>query len=208
MPSRALLLIRVVVTSALVSALLGGVYGYTAHGAFGTGAVVGAVCGAIFSALEGFGFQGDAGDRLRRRPFLVYFGVRCAVYVVLIVMIEALGVWLLRGRQGLADFGLLDIAFGLALSVIGNLMYSIADLLGPGVLFAFAAGRYPTGQGARSARFCSSISARRQPPPSALARRAFSTCLTPSSSTSRKRSCRTAARFTNMSETRSLPPGG
>ena len=142
MPSRALVLFRAVVTAALASALVGGAYGANQHGAFGTGAVVGAVCGATFSALEGFVFQGDAGARLRRRPFLVNFSVRCAVYVVLIVMIEALGVWLLSGRQGLAGFRLLDIAFGLALSVVGNLMYAIAELLGPGVLFAFAAGRY------------------------------------------------------------------
>ena len=139
---RNFVLIRIILTSALVSALLGGAYGSYAHGAFGTGAVVGAVCGVVFSSLEGLVFQGDAGARLRRRPFLVYFSVRSAVYVVLIVMIEALGASLLNGRRGLADLGLLDVAFGLAASVVGNLMYSIADLLGPGVLIAFAAGRY------------------------------------------------------------------
>jgi adenylate cyclase len=135
-------LVRIVLSSALFSALVGGAYAHYAHNAFWTGVVLGAVFGAIFSALEGYVFQGEAGARLRRRPFLVYFSVRSAVYVVLIVMIEAVGVWLLHGRQGLVEIRAFDVLFALVLSAVGNLIYAIADLLGPGVLFAFAAGRY------------------------------------------------------------------
>ncbi len=38
--------------------------------------------------------------------------------------------------------GSLDFLFSLALVVAGNLLFSVNDLLGPGTLFAFAAGRY------------------------------------------------------------------
>ena len=134
--------LRIVLTSALVSALIGGAYGYYAHGAFALGAVLGVVFGAVFPALEILVFKGDAGAWLRRRPFLVHFGVRSAVYLVIIVMIEMLGVTLFYGAEGLGRISLGDFAFTLAICAVGNLMYAIADLLGPGVLFAFAAGRY------------------------------------------------------------------
>src|SRR5271165_863172 len=38
--------------------------------------------------------------------------------------------------------GSIDFLFSLVLVVVGNLLFSVNDLLGPGVLFAFAAGRY------------------------------------------------------------------
>ena len=38
--------------------------------------------------------------------------------------------------------GSIDFLFSLALVVLGNLLFSVNDLLGPGTLFAFAAGRY------------------------------------------------------------------
>ena len=38
--------------------------------------------------------------------------------------------------------GSIDLLFSLSLVVVGNLLFSVNDLLGPGTLFAFAAGRY------------------------------------------------------------------
>jgi adenylate cyclase len=38
--------------------------------------------------------------------------------------------------------GSIDFLFSLGLVVVGNLLFSVNDLLGPGTLFAFAAGRY------------------------------------------------------------------
>src|SRR5271157_4007100 len=139
---RNFVMLRIVLTSALVCALIGGAYGYYAHGAFALGVIFGAVLGATFPALEILVFKGDAAARLRRRPFLVHFGVRSAVYVVIIVMIEMLGVTLFYGAEGIRGISLFDFAFALALSAVGNLLFATADLLGPGVLFAFAAGRY------------------------------------------------------------------
>ena len=135
-------LIRVVLMTALVSSVAGAAYGHFAHDAPGTGAVVGAAFGAVFSTLEGLVFRGELGARLRRAPFLVNLGVRVAVYVVLIVAMMALVVRLMNGPGSLSGLGPADVGLSLAGSVVANLMYAIADLLGPGMLIAFAAGRY------------------------------------------------------------------
>ena len=132
-------LFRLVVSSAIVSSIIGGIYAYFVHDAWRTGVALGAVFGAAFPALEAFGFQGRIGPDLRRLPFLVYLGLRSAAYLVVIVVIEALIVRLLNGPQPVT---LGDIAFGLAVSVAGNLMFGMAELLGPGVLVAFVVGRY------------------------------------------------------------------
>jgi adenylate cyclase len=136
------LLIRVVLMSTLVSSVAGAAYGHFAHDALVTGAVVGAAFGAVLSTLEGLVFHGEPGAGLRRAPFLVNLGVRVAAYVVLIVAMMALVVRLMNGPGSLSGLGPADVGFTLAGSVLANLMYAIADLLGPGVLIAFAAGRY------------------------------------------------------------------
>ena len=134
-------LLRFVLVTALVSALIGGAYSYAAHGRLVLGGVFGAAFGVIFPALE-FLLQGEKGARLRRLPFLVFFGVRAGIYVAVILAIEFLGAWLMIGPEAVRDLSLFDFAFSLAVSVVGNLFFAIASLLGPGVLFAFAAGRY------------------------------------------------------------------
>jgi adenylate cyclase len=133
-------LLRLVVTSTVLSSLLGGTYAYFAHDTLATGAAFGAVFGATFPLLEAFGFRGRVGAGLRRLPFLVYLGLRSGAYLAVIVVIEVVGVGVLNGPQG--TISLFDVAFALAMSVAGNLMFGMAELLGPGVLFAFAAGRY------------------------------------------------------------------
>ncbi|MBV8106124.1 MAG: hypothetical protein JO223_16135 [Hyphomicrobiales bacterium] len=132
-------LFRLVVSSAIVSSIIGGIYAYFVHDAWRTGVALGAVFGAAVPALEAFGFQGRIGPDLRRLPFLVYLGLRSAAYLAVIVVIEALIVRLLNGPQPVTVG---DIAFGLAVSLAGNLMFGMAELLGPGVLIAFVVGRY------------------------------------------------------------------
>ncbi len=134
--------IRVVLVSTLVSSVAGAAYGHFAHDALVTGAVVGAAFGAVFSTLEGLVFHGESGAGLRSAPFLVNLGVRVAAYFVLIVAMMPVVVRLMNGPGSLSGLGPADVSFTLPGSVLGNLMYAIADLLGPGVLIAFAAGRY------------------------------------------------------------------
>ncbi len=145
-------LVRIVLVSALASGLVGAIYGYLPHDtlahdspavdALATAAMLGAVFGAVFSALEVVVFQGVVGAGLWRSPFLVYAGVRAATYLVLIILIFTLVVRLMYGAEGLRNIGVPDFAFAFLVSVAANLMAAIADLLGPGVLIAFAAGRY------------------------------------------------------------------
>src|SRR5271166_2616796 len=132
-------LFRLVVSSAIVSSIIGGIYAYFVHDAWRTGVALGAVFGAAFPVLEAFVFQGRVGPDLRRLPFLLYLALRSVAYVVVIVAIEAVGARLLNGPQ---PFSLVDIAFALGMSVAGNLIFGMSELLGPGVLFAFAVGRY------------------------------------------------------------------
>src|SRR5271166_5207735 len=132
-------LFRLVVSSAIVSSIIGGIYAYFVHDAWRTGVVLGAVFGATFPALEAFVFQGRVGPDLRRLPFLIYLALRSGAYVVVIVAIEAVGARFLSGPQRVS---LVDIAFALGMSVAGNLIFGMSELLGPGVLFAFAVGRY------------------------------------------------------------------
>jgi hypothetical protein len=106
-------LLRFVLVTALVSALIGGAYGYAAHGRLVLGGVLGAAFGVVFPALE-FLLQGEKGARLRRSPFLVFFAVPACVYVALILAIDFLGVWLMDGAEAARALSLFDFAFALA----------------------------------------------------------------------------------------------
>ena len=132
-------LLRLVLSSAVISAILGGIFAQAAHCEAVVGVVLGAVFGATFPALEAFVFQGRVGPDLRRLPFLIYLALRSGAYVVVIVAIKAVGARFLSGPQRVS---LVDIAFALGMSVAGNLIFGMSELLGPGVLFAFAVGRY------------------------------------------------------------------
>ncbi len=135
-------LTRIVLVSAFVSSIVGGVYGYFAHDTLGTGVALGAVFGATFPVLDVFVFQGRIGPDPRRLPFPVYIGLRSIAYVVVIVVIEEVVVGTFLGPWSSAGITLVDIAFALAVSVAANLMFGMAQLLGPSVLLAFAVGRY------------------------------------------------------------------
>jgi adenylate cyclase len=134
--------VRIVLVSAIVGALIGAAYTFVAHHAPVVGLLIGAAFGTVFPTIEMLLFKGEAGARLRRSPFLVFLGVRIAVYLVLIVAIEVSSVWLFYGRAAIGEIGAADVGFALLISFLFNLLHAVADLLGPGVLFAFAAGRY------------------------------------------------------------------
>ncbi|WP_170153437.1 adenylate/guanylate cyclase domain-containing protein [Roseiarcus fermentans] len=135
-------LVRIALISAALSALSGATYGYLVHDALATGLLFGGGLGALLALLEGGVFHGVAGAGLRRAPFVVYFGVRAGAYVVLIVATLGLVVWLLNGPAALRAISAVDILFTMLASVVANLGFAISDLLGPGVLLSFAAGRY------------------------------------------------------------------
>ena len=68
-------------------------------------------------------------------PFLPYLARRSLLYlgiILLVLLASNLRVGITRA----------DIAFSLTLSLGYNLLLGVNDLLGPGVLFAFVAGRY------------------------------------------------------------------
>jgi len=134
--------LRIVLACALVSAAIGAAYAYAAHHALLLGITMGGALGSILSAVEILLFKGEAAAWLRRSPFLVFLGVRIAVYVVLIVGIEMSIVGAFYGPAGIAGIGVADVAFALLVSFVFNFVFGIADLLGPGVLLAFALGRY------------------------------------------------------------------
>jgi adenylate cyclase len=130
------LLWRVVFGGLLIGALYGGIR----YGSPATGGMVGTVMAPGFFALERFVLRRNAGGLIRPLPFLTYFALRSILYVGVIVLTVAVVTELLYGRSG--GIGGVDLLFSLSLVVGANLLVSVNDLLGPGVLFAFAAGRY------------------------------------------------------------------
>jgi adenylate cyclase len=120
--------------------LAGALYAGTRYGSPVSGGLAGALCAAGFSLLERFVLRRNAGGLIRPLPFLAYFALRSVLYLgvavfVIAVVSEAAG----AGFAGVRPFDLV-ISMVLAAGVI--LFLSVNDLLGPGVLFAFAAGRY------------------------------------------------------------------
>jgi hypothetical protein len=85
--------------------------------------------------VRGFGAAGRLPSTLRQLPFLPYLALRSLLYpgIILLVLIAS------NLRVGITRA---DIAFSLAMSLGFNLLLGVNDLLGPGVLFAFVAGRY------------------------------------------------------------------
>ena len=108
--------------------------------ALAAGGMTGASMAAAFYAVDRFVLRRNAGGLLPPLPFLPYFGVRTALYVGVIVVIDAVVGRLAAGR--FVVIGGDDFLFTVALVVGVNLLFSVNDLLGPGTLFAFAAGRY------------------------------------------------------------------
>ena len=128
-----------IVTSGIV---IGALYGGVQRGAPGVGALVGGSTGAAIFSLERFVLRRNAGGLFRRLPFLAYLALRSALYASIILIIYAVPVWLASGHVQVLLRDRADFLFSFALVVGGNLLFSVNELLGPGALFAFAAGRY------------------------------------------------------------------
>ncbi|HKN27069.1 MAG TPA: adenylate/guanylate cyclase domain-containing protein [Roseiarcus sp.] len=120
--------------------LIGALYSGVRHGTPAHGGVVGASMAAALFAVERLVLRRNAGGLLRPLPFLLYLGLRTALYVGVIVLINAAVDWFMSGQ--FMEVSGADFLFSLALVVGFNLLFSVNDLLGPGTLFAFAAGRY------------------------------------------------------------------
>ena len=134
-PSLASVLRRVV-----AGILLGGLYSEVRAGSAVIGSLVGVWMSLTFFGLERFVLRRNAGGLVPPLPFLAYFAFRLALYASVIVTGIAVAVWLASG--GFAGIAAVDFLFSFSLVVGANLLFSVNDLLGPGVLFAFAAGRY------------------------------------------------------------------
>jgi adenylate cyclase len=120
--------------------LVGALYAGAWYGSPASGGLAGALCAASFSSLEQFVLRRNAGGFIRPLPFLAYFALRSVLYVgVIVLVIEVVNVAAGAGFAGVRAF---DLIVSLALAVGVILFLSVNDLLGPGVLFAFAAGRY------------------------------------------------------------------
>jgi adenylate cyclase len=124
----------------VVSALIGALYSEVQHGTVPVGALAGGSMGAAFYALEQFVLRRNAGGLFGRLPFLPYLVLRSCLYAAVIVVIFTAAAWMIYGQ--LIVVGGVDFVVSLVLVVAGNLLFSVNDLLGPGALFAFAAGRY------------------------------------------------------------------
>jgi hypothetical protein len=127
----------------LSSSLLGAMFAYAENRPHGIadfvntelhGALAGGLNGAS-SLRSRFWCCGAYGASLHQLPFLPYLARRSLLYlgiILLVLLASNLRVGITRA----------DIAFSLTLSLGYNLLLGVNDLLGPGVLFAFVAGRY------------------------------------------------------------------
>jgi hypothetical protein len=179
--------------------LVGALYAGTRYGSPVSGGLAGALCAASFDSLERFVLRRNAGGLIRPLPFLAYFALRSVVYVgvivfVIVVVNEAAG----AGFAGVRAF---DLIVALVLAVGAILFLSVNDLLGPGVLFAFAAGRYRNPRIEERALLFIECA----PRPRSLSASAdcvISACSTALSPMCRSPSEKPAATFINMSATR------
>lgn len=129
-------LIWLVIAGSLIGALYTGVRSGTPE----TGGAIGASMAIALRTVEMFVLRRNAGGLIRRLPFLPYLGLRTALYIAVIVLIIAIADRLTSGHFRMASGA--DILVSLTVVVAVNLLFSVNDLLGPGTLFAFAAGRY------------------------------------------------------------------
>jgi adenylate cyclase len=123
-------------------ALLVGLLIYIEHGVFVAGALDGGVIGATLSSLEIFVLRRNAGAYFRRLPFLPYLGLRVLLYAGVVLLVTAVMNWLITPDGLVINMSRADIVFTVVFSLGTILLFGINDLVGPGVLFAFVAGRY------------------------------------------------------------------
>ncbi len=144
--------LRLVVWITLSAILLGGLFAIAEYQPVGLvdlvnaclhGALVGGLTAGILSSLEIFVLRRAQGASLRQLPFLPYLALRSLLYVGVILIVEAVVNRLVPTASGqLAAITRADMIFSLVASLGYNLLFGVNALLGPGVLFAFVAGRY------------------------------------------------------------------
>ncbi|MGA9849696.1 MAG: hypothetical protein WBQ45_18930, partial [Roseiarcus sp.] len=132
--------LRRFISIVLTGALIGVLYGDLHHGAPIIGGCVGGAMGASFFSLERFVLRRNSGWLFGRLPFLPYLALRTALYAAVIFVVNAIAIMFASGR--FMTVGGVDFLSSFLVVVAFNLLFSVNDLLGPGVLFAFAAGRY------------------------------------------------------------------
>jgi adenylate cyclase len=141
--SRLRLVFWITLSSAVLSALaghgIGRVLGGDGAAPYLRGAVDGTLTASILSSLEMFVLD----RRLRHLPFLPHLALRSLAYLAIILLSLMAGAWLvpLPGDDSLVPQRIY-VLFAFAVSVGYNLFFGINQLLGPGVLLAFVAGRY------------------------------------------------------------------
>ena len=96
--------------------------------------------GAALFSLDRFVLRRNAGWLFPRLPFLPYLALRTCLYSAVILIINEIADAVVSGRFMVV--GSVDFLFSLVLVIGGALLFSVNELLGPGTLFAFAAGRY------------------------------------------------------------------
>ncbi len=127
---------------ALASGGVGGAYGFAAHGAVSTGAMTGAIIGGLLAFIRFFLLGSYSQPALVSLPFPAYIALRVGIYSVVVVFVYALLAGLAGGSFDPRALNRGDVEFALSICVAANLLFGVNELLGPGVLFAFAAGRY------------------------------------------------------------------
>ena len=136
--------LRLILWITLSASLLGALFAYAENRPLGVadfvntvlhGALAGGLNGGILSSLEILVLRGAYGASLRQLAFLPYLALRSLLYLGIIPLVLIAS----NLPEGISRA---DIAFSLALSLGYNLLLGVNDLLGPGVLFAFVAGRY------------------------------------------------------------------
>ena len=127
---------------AAISATVGAVYGSVGRGRIDIGAAIGAINGGSLSFIEIFVLARWGRAALARWSFASYFALRVALYVTVVLAANLVALEMAGVPNPLTGIDLSDIEFAFSICVGVNLLFSVNDLLGPGVLFAFAAGRY------------------------------------------------------------------
>src|SRR5271155_5190575 len=122
------------------SVLIGALYGDLRYGVPGAGAIVAGSMGAALFSLDRFVLRRNAGGLFPRLPFLPYLALRTCLYAAVIIIINSIANSVLSGR--FMVIGGVDLLFSLVFIAAVTLLLSVNELLGPGTLIAFAAGRY------------------------------------------------------------------
>jgi adenylate cyclase len=115
---------------------------YFEHGLFFVGALMGGLNGAAISSLEIFVLRRNSGAFFPRVPFLSYLGLRVLLDACVVLLISSVMNWIFAPDGPVISMSRADIVAAIVISVCTLLLFGINDLLGPGVLFAFVAGRY------------------------------------------------------------------